>query len=46
MITPDGYIFDKESILAYIVGQKKKQKSLMKAYEKYEALEKARKEQV
>lgn len=46
MITPDGYIFDKESILSYIVEQKKEQKRLMKAYEQYEALEKARKEQV
>jgi nitric oxide synthase-interacting protein len=39
MITPDGYIFDKEAILSYIVEQKKDQKRLMKAYEKYMELE-------
>ncbi|KAI6205018.1 hypothetical protein M3Y94_00744200 [Aphelenchoides besseyi] len=43
MITPDGYIFDREAILQYIVDQKKEQKRLMKAYEKYMEMEETRK---
>lgn len=43
MITPDGYIFDKEAILSYIVEQKKEQKRLMKAYEKYLEMEEQKK---
>jgi hypothetical protein len=46
MITPDGYIFDKESILSYIVEQKKAQKRQMKAYEKYLEMEEAKKKMV
>jgi hypothetical protein len=46
MITPDGYIFDKEAILSYIVGQKKEQKRLMKAYEKYLEMEEQKKKMV
>ncbi|KAI6192029.1 Nitric oxide synthase-interacting protein-like protein [Aphelenchoides bicaudatus] len=44
MITPDGYIFDKEAILSYIVEQKKEQKRLMKAYDKYIELEEYKKQ--
>jgi hypothetical protein len=46
MITPDGYIFDKEAVLSYIVDQKKEQKRLMKAYEKYIEMENDKKAQV
>lgn len=46
MITPDGYIFDKEAILSYIVEQKKEQKRLTKAYENYLEMEENKKKMV
>lgn len=46
MITPDGYIFDKEAILDYIVEKKKENKRLMKAYETYLQMEEEKKAMV
>ncbi|XP_069461270.1 nitric oxide synthase-interacting protein [Ambystoma mexicanum] len=41
MVTPDGYIFEKEAILEYILHQKKETARQMKAYEKQKTQKKA-----
>ncbi|CAD5229512.1 unnamed protein product [Bursaphelenchus okinawaensis] len=46
MITPDGYVFEKEAILEYIVNQKKEFKRRNDAYEKYMMMEEDRKKTV
>ncbi|CAD5234294.1 unnamed protein product [Bursaphelenchus xylophilus] len=44
MVTPDGYIFEKEAILQYIVDQKKELKRQNDAFEKFVKMEEERKE--